>query len=80
MPWPTLLPLTCKGVKGESPPLHPTEKEHAMVMDHKVMANSPFSLLGIGVEDVSPPLHPTEKDQGIAMDHNAMANSPSSYL
>ena len=67
-------------MEDEPPPLHPKEKDKSMVMDHKVMANSPFSLLGIGVEDVSPPLHLTEKDQGIAMDHNAMANSPSSYL
>ena len=49
-------------------------------MGHKVMANSPFSLLGIGEEDKSPTLHPNEKEQSMVMDHNAMANSPPLYL
>ena len=39
--WPTLLPLTCKCVKGKSPPLHPTGTEQSMVIDKKSMATTP---------------------------------------
>ena len=67
-------------MEDEPPPLHPKEKDKSMVMDHKVMANSPFSLLGIGEEDTSPTLQPNEKEQSMVMDHNAMANSPPLYL